>query len=162
MQQDKLVANLDSINRQIEINEWSYQNKLDTLFLFQIIFIALAFITVLMFLRSIGVIGIAFIAYLSVILVGMIILIIVNRAMFSGHSRDTRYWNKLRFNEDNKKTNQTTIPPGMSNMMDQYFRGQQAACKACPGSNPAPVAAPPPGVLPSDSPARTLSNITTG
>lgn len=102
--------NIDLASRQIEISEWSYNNKMDTLFVFQILFMAILFISILMALKTTGVVGGAFIWYTLVIVILIVVLIIVNRSMYTNNRRDVRSWDKRRFEGDN--TNQSPLRRG--------------------------------------------------
>jgi len=95
--------NSDLASRQIEINEWSYNNKMDTLFVFQILFMAILFICILVGLSNMGMVGTAFVWYSIAIVTLLVIMIIVNRSMYTEHRRDNRMWNRRTFDDDNKK-----------------------------------------------------------
>lgn len=95
--------NIDLASRQIEINEWSYNNKMDTLFVFQILFMAILFISILMGLKTMGMVGGPFVWYCLVIVILIVVMIIINRSMYTNNYRDQRQWNKRHFNDDNKK-----------------------------------------------------------
>jgi amino acid transporter len=95
--------NIDLATRQIQINDWSYNNKMDTLFVFQILFMSILFVSILMGFKSIGLIGGAFVWYTLIILIILVVIIIVNRSMYTNNRRDDRMWNKRRFDEDNTK-----------------------------------------------------------
>jgi hypothetical protein len=84
----------DTYTRQAEINEWSAQNKLDTLFFLQILFIFLGLIIVLIFLRQAGVMSGVAINTTIVVLLIIVIGVLWNRASYTAKSRDTRYWNR--------------------------------------------------------------------
>ena len=80
--------------RQGEINEWEAQNKLDTLFFLQWLFLYLTFLTVIIYTWRMGlfpestfywIVGIS-----SVILAG----ILWNRANYTSSHRDKRFWNR--------------------------------------------------------------------
>lgn len=84
----------DTYTRQGEINEWQAQNKLDTLFFLQSLFIFLVILVILVFLRQYGLlVGSAF-----YVVVGLFLAILVgimwNRASYTLYSRDKRYWNR--------------------------------------------------------------------
>lgn len=90
----KMSSQRDTYSRQAEINEWEAQNKMDTLFFLQLLFIFLSVLVVSLYLRQIGmfpgsVIGI--IAGIGVLILG---LILWNRASYTSTSRDQRYWNR--------------------------------------------------------------------
>ena len=72
--------NIDLASRQIQINEWSYNNKMDTLFVFQILFMSILFVSILMALKTTGMIGGAFIWYSMAIVIFIVVIIIINRS----------------------------------------------------------------------------------
>ena len=86
-------------NRMNEIGEYSYNKRLDTIFIFQLTFIVILIIVILLYLRSIGLIS-SFIVYpISFILVVIIFFIIVNRFFLSNNIRNKRYWHMLNFGD---------------------------------------------------------------
>jgi hypothetical protein len=93
--------NIDLANRQIEVNEWAYNNKTDTLFFFQLLFISLMFITILMSVRSLGHLSGEFVWYSIGVLTIINVVIIINRSVYTNTKRDTRSWNKKKFAGDN-------------------------------------------------------------
>jgi len=93
----------ESATRQVQINEWSYNNKMDTLFVFQIVFILLLFSSILVILRQMGTFGAPFMYYSISIATAIVAIIIINRIMFTQKKRDHVYWNKRMFAEDNTK-----------------------------------------------------------
>jgi hypothetical protein len=104
-QQYTLPYNNDKYNhdlalRQAEINEWSYHNKMDTLFVFQLIFISLMTVALLYVLSSQGYVGFGFVMYTMGILAFIVIIVIVNRYIYTRTTRDKRYWNRRRFGPD--------------------------------------------------------------
>lgn len=96
--------NNDLTQRQAQINEWSYNNKMDTLFVFQLIFISLLFIGILMSLKQTGVVGPGFVWYSMAIVLIIVVIIIVNRSMYTNTTRDVKFWNRRHFNGDNNMT----------------------------------------------------------
>lgn len=93
--------NDDLTKRQIQVNEWAYNNKMDTLFIFQLIFISLLFVGILIALKLKGVVGAGFVWYSMAVLLILLIIIIVNRSVYTNTRRDTKYWNRKRFDGDN-------------------------------------------------------------
>ena len=84
----------DTYSRQSEINEWAAQNKMDTLFFLQVLFIYFSVIVVSLFLRQSGILpnsGLYIIAGIGLLIV---IGILWNRASYTSNSRDKRYWNR--------------------------------------------------------------------
>ena len=102
MASDKDTYNMQLASRQTEINEWAYNNKMDTLFVFQVLFISLLIICILMMFSYKGVIGRAFVWYTFGILVIIDVLIIINRAIYTNRIRDKKEWNRIVFEDDNK------------------------------------------------------------
>ena len=95
---------VDLANRQIEINDWSYNNKMDTLFVFQVLFISILFACILVACKGAGLISSVFIWY-SLAIVGVLdALMIINRSVYTGYRRDNRYWNRRKFDDDNHST----------------------------------------------------------
>jgi hypothetical protein len=94
--------NIQLLNRQIEISEWTYQDRMETLFVFQVLFIALMIVAILLYLRGAGIIGTAFVAYASLLLILVVVLIIINRSMYTNRIRDKRTWNRRDFADDNR------------------------------------------------------------
>ena len=89
--------NNDLATRQYEINEWSYNNKMDTLFVFQLLFVSLALTTLFVYLSRIGLFGNALLGLLVAILLVIVILVLVVRAIYTARTRDQRYWNRRQF-----------------------------------------------------------------
>lgn len=103
MAKEEEEYNIDLATRQIEINEWAYEDKMDTLFVFQVVFIGLLLVTILFYLKDVGIFPSSFVWYIIFILALIIGIIIINRASFTARRRDKRYWNRRRFPEDQKK-----------------------------------------------------------
>jgi hypothetical protein len=80
--------------RQSEINEWQAQNKMDTLFFLQLLFLALTLTVILVYLRQTGILPNS----VMWMLVGFMVLILAgilwNRTSYTNVSRDPRYWNR--------------------------------------------------------------------
>ncbi|NBP64599.1 MAG: hypothetical protein EBU66_08055 [Bacteroidetes bacterium] len=85
--------------RQNEINEWSNFNKLDTLYIMQILFISLSFIAILAFLLSNGIINQTLFAFVSFSIAAIAICMLVIRWRYTNVARDGRYWHKARFSK---------------------------------------------------------------
>jgi hypothetical protein len=83
--------------RQYEINEWSYNNKMDTLFVFQVLFITLMLAAGLVYLNGAGFLSQTIVGILVGILLVIDIVILISRVRYTNKTRDKRYWNKRRF-----------------------------------------------------------------
>jgi len=93
----------ESATRQVQINEWSYNNKMDTLFVFQIVFILLLFSSILVILKQMGTFGASFMYYSISIATAIVAIIIINRIVFTQKKRDSVSWDRRVFAEDNTK-----------------------------------------------------------
>ena len=92
-----LNINSDLSVRQNEINEWSNQNKLDTLFFLQILFVGLCFIAFVLFLKVSGIVTHSVFLMLTIVTGIFIVLTLILRYRFTSINRDARYWHKSRF-----------------------------------------------------------------
>jgi len=83
--------------RQNEINEWSNFNKLDTLYIMQILFVSLSFVGILAFLLSNGSISQALFTFVTYFVAAIAILMLIIRWRYTNVARDGRYWHKAKF-----------------------------------------------------------------
>jgi hypothetical protein len=98
------------ISRQAEINEWANSNKLDTLFFFQILFISLMISSILCYFLSIRLINESLFTLLTYLITFLATSILLVRWRYTSAVRDSRYWNKARFDRigsSNPETNGT-------------------------------------------------------
>jgi hypothetical protein len=89
--------NGDLVNRQNEINEWSNSNKLDTLYVIQVLFVCLSLIGVFAALLSIGIIQMSLFLGISTAILILVSIIIITKWRYTTVIRDERYWNKMKF-----------------------------------------------------------------
>lgn len=83
--------------RQYEINEWTGSNKADTLFVFQMILIALSVSAPLLYLQRKGILPMSVFIGITALLFIAILCTIIVRAQYTNVTRDTRFWNRRRF-----------------------------------------------------------------
>lgn len=86
--------NADTAQRNQEIKEWYYNNKLDTLFVFQLMFISLCVLAAIAFAAKMGFISNTLVGILIGFEIVIMILLISNRAIYTDKVRNKRYWNK--------------------------------------------------------------------
>ena len=86
--------NADTAQRNQEIKEWYFNNKLDSLFVFQLIFISLCLLAAIAFAAKMGFISNTIVGILIGIEIVVMILLISNRAIYTDKVRNKRYWNK--------------------------------------------------------------------
>jgi hypothetical protein len=94
---DAVLHDKDLAKRQVELNQWSAGNKLDTLFIYQQLFLILTATIVLLFLWLKGVIGTPFFVGVVLVLIAIFTFTVVERAQFTQFLRDGRYWNRRKF-----------------------------------------------------------------
>jgi hypothetical protein len=83
--------------RKHEMNEWTVNNKKDTLFVFSSMFIMLSGLLLITVLWRMGMIGSTLWAALGAPLIIICAVIILNRAQYTNALRNKRYWNKKIF-----------------------------------------------------------------
>lgn len=93
---DRDIANA---KRQAEINDWSAYNKLDTLFVSQLLFIALVFIAPLVYLKTRYLIPSGVFYGILLIVVLILVFTITWRVQYTDKSRSNRFWHRRRFGE---------------------------------------------------------------
>jgi hypothetical protein len=92
-----------SIEKQTEINEWSYNSKRDTLFFFQLVFIGLTILIIMYSLSAAGLLSDIFVMYIMIIIFVLLGLIWYTKFIYTRNNRDKQHWNKIVFPEDGKK-----------------------------------------------------------
>jgi hypothetical protein len=111
MNSDKTLA-----KRQHEINEWTANNKLDTLFVYQQLLIILCTTIVLVYLLKRGLISTT-VFFVIVGVIGLIfIFTIINRVQYTNNLRDGQYWNKRYF----EKTSSADLSCPSLDMSSQF------------------------------------------
>jgi hypothetical protein len=80
--------------RQGEINEWEAQNKFDTLFFLQCMFLYLSMFVILIFLWRKGILPASTYYWIITIMTIIVAGILFNRSMYTSKMRDNRYWNR--------------------------------------------------------------------
>ncbi len=94
---DSVVFDRDLAKRQVEINQWSAGSKMDTLFVYQQLFLILCAACVLSFLWFKGIVGSMFFAAILFVLIAIFTFTVVERAQFTQFLRDGRYWHRRKF-----------------------------------------------------------------
>ncbi len=95
-------ANVDMTRRQVEINNWYYENKRETLFVLQLILLTMLTVTVLLYLASAGWVSEAGANYLMLIVIVIGAGTWLYRWYYTSRIRDPRYWNRRNFPQDGK------------------------------------------------------------
>jgi hypothetical protein len=94
---NSIVQNKNTFGRKYEMNEWSVNNKKDTLFVFSSLFITIGLFLLLTALLRLRYISAGVWGFTGAIGLVIFIMIVVNRAQYTDNLRDNKYWNKKRF-----------------------------------------------------------------
>jgi len=89
--------NKDLSRRQIEINDWYYQDKLETLFFLQMFFMTMLTMSIVFYFQKTGMLSSAFAGFLTVVLLTIVGCAGMYRWWYTGVVRDSRWWYKRRF-----------------------------------------------------------------
>ena len=110
-QEKTIKMNKDVSRRQVEINNWYYENKRETLFVLQLTLIVMLTIVVITALGSYGLVGqtAANMLIAGAILVGAGTWLY--RWYYTAYLRDPRYWNQRVFMEDSEKSEKEAALP---------------------------------------------------
>jgi hypothetical protein len=122
--------NNDLATRQYEINEWAYNNKMDTLFVVQLLFVTVLVAAALTYLNKMGFISMTIVGILVGILLFADILILINRYNYTNKTRNKRYWNKRIFPRKD-------IPQGTSG--SSVCEGMEGDMVSMPAEAPKPT-----------------------
>jgi hypothetical protein len=91
---------INLLKRQEQINEWEVNNKRETLFVYQQIFIILCASIVLVYLYRTDIIGTVPFLAIEFILVAIIVFTVTYRVQYTDGVRDKQYWNKRYFKKE--------------------------------------------------------------
>jgi hypothetical protein len=94
---DAIIDDHSLANRKTEMNEWSVNNKKDTLFVYSSLFVMLSGLLLLTGLLRMEMISTSLWVGLGVCLIVVFVLIVVNRSHYTNMLRNKRYWNKQIF-----------------------------------------------------------------
>lgn len=89
--------NMDLATRQLNMNEYAYQNKMDTLFFFQILLLSILILCVFAYGARMGFFSNALIIYIGVILIIINTIIFLGRYAYTVNLRDPNVWSRRRF-----------------------------------------------------------------
>lgn len=87
----------DTTTRELSINEYSYQNKMDTLFFFQILLISILILCIFAYGVTAGFFSNAMFIYIGLLLVIIDGVIFMARYAYTANMRDPNHWFRRRF-----------------------------------------------------------------
>jgi hypothetical protein len=94
---DSIKYNKDLSRRQAEINDWYYQDKLETLFFLQLFFMTMLSMSIVFYFQKSGLVSTAFAGFLTFVLLIIVAIAGVYRYTYTSEFRDPRWWYKRRF-----------------------------------------------------------------
>jgi hypothetical protein len=89
----------DLTRRQTEINEWYFNDKLETLFFLQMFFIVMLAEAIILYMQKNSIITAPFAAFLTFVLLGVVIGTGLYRNQYTSDTRDGRFWHRRSFRE---------------------------------------------------------------
>lgn len=134
----KFRSMADSATRQGEINEWTYNNKMETVFVLQVLFIGLVMISVVFYFNTMGMLTTGFAWYAAVLTTLIVLTIIGTRLYYTTARRDARFWNRRHFEEDRTMLSTYRMDdPGWRGYMSLALRNFEK--NDCTNCSPAPA-----------------------
>lgn len=98
-QKNSRIYNKDLTRRQVEINNWYYENKRETLFLLQFVLLMVLSIVIVLYLSHVGWLTQDAADYLMWFIVVVGAGLWLYRWYYTNYIRDPRYWNQRRFDD---------------------------------------------------------------
>jgi hypothetical protein len=99
----------DTYTRQGQINEWQAQNKLDTLFFLQILFLFFVVTVLMLYLRRYQILPAVSFYILESVALLIVLGVLWSRSTYTARSRDNRFWNRRYFTMGDYATTNTKI-----------------------------------------------------
>jgi hypothetical protein len=93
-------TNEDLTRRQVEINDWYYENKRETLFVLQLVLLTALVVVIILAFKSYGWIGEAGGNYILLFIIMVALGTWLYRWYYTRNIRDRRYWNNRKFEAD--------------------------------------------------------------
>jgi hypothetical protein len=126
-QHDSVKSLIDDKNlsrRKYEMNEWSVNDKKDTLFIFSMLFIILSGLILITVLWRLGIISKTLWVALVAPLIIIFVLTVINRTQYTNIFRDKRYWNRKVFEGKYGKIPVPNVCPGSLSSMESSIEGE--------------------------------------
>lgn len=131
---DSCNSDSDSNSRQIQINEWNYREKMETLFILQLFFIGFAVSVILVTLSKYGFFSRLYAMYVGFVVLVIIIIVGIIRRLYTKNIRNKTNWNERKFNEDH--TLGSLVPPAV---LAATSTANANICNAARGQSTAPI-----------------------
>ena len=119
---DDIVQEKDLTNRKYEMNEWTVNNKKDTLFVYSMLFIMLSGLLLITGLLKLHLISTSFWVLLSIPMILIFTITVVHRSQYTDVFRNKRYWNRKIFEGKYGKIPIPLCPSGMESGMESGMK----------------------------------------
>lgn len=118
--------------RMNEVANYTYSNKMDTIFVFQLTFISLLVFIILYYLYKNNIITFLMLTGVSVLLGLFVIYVYVNRLLVYSKVRDQKNWSRLNFGDGTK-------PPDYKEVGVEGGENGSVPTQRCGPADPTPV-----------------------
>jgi len=141
-QQAAAAAQMDTVNeynfynRMNKVASYTYSNKMDTIFVFQLTFICLLVFIILYYLAKTNVISFTLVWGVSIVLGLFVVFVFVNRLMVYSKIRDQNNWSRINFGDGTVKSS-TYVEVGVEGGVDGAVPTEK-----CGPADPTPVCTP--------------------
>ena len=98
---DNMNQNKDLLHRTYEMNEWSVNNKKDTLFVYSMLFIILSGLLFITGLWKLKIVSTSLWVFLSIPMIIIFVMTVIYRLQYTNIFRNKRYWNRKIFEGKN-------------------------------------------------------------
>jgi hypothetical protein len=88
---------MELATRQLHMNDYAYQSKMDTLFFLQILLLSLLIVAIFAYGSRVGFFSGALVIYVGIILVVLNAVVFLGRYAYSVNLRDPTVWTRRRF-----------------------------------------------------------------
>jgi hypothetical protein len=121
----------DITRRQTEINEWYYNDKLETVFFLQLFFVVMLAMAIVMYLLKNTLISTPFAAFLTVVLMVGVGFVGLYRWRFTNNDRDGRFWHKRYFYTPPKPSSPDPCPCAGTDTSPSAFGVSITGAQSC-------------------------------
>ena len=102
---------MELATRQLHMNDYAYQSKMDTLFFLQILLLSLLIVAIFAYGARVGFFSGALVIYVGIILVVLNAVVFLGRYAYSVNLRDPTVWTRRRFTYQDPNA---AAPPSVS------------------------------------------------
>ena len=124
-------------NRMNQVASYTYSNKMDTIFVFQLTFISLLVFIILYFLAKNNIISFTVVWGVTILLGLFIVFIFINRILVYNKLRDQRNWSRINFGDGTVKSSTHIESGGVEGGVDGAVPSE-----TCAPADPTPVCTP--------------------